>query len=128
MAMSRDERRKIYLTERIRLKARADYEHRKPVGCGCLIVLLCLLGVGIVIFISRSDKPPAWWPKWLHRPSPTTQPADDAEPPEAPEDPAPPAEPADPQPDTEGAPADPNADDPDPAWLREPAAGAGDSS
>ena len=122
MAMSREERRKIYQTERIRLKAREDYEHRGPFGCGCLIALLCLLAVGIVIFISRSPNPPQWWPNVLHRPSPTTQPADDAEPAEGPENPAPPTEPADPPPDPgDTPPADPNADDADPSWVRQPA-------
>lgn len=112
MAMSREERRKIYETERIRLRAREDFEHRGPFGCGCLIVLLCLLAAGIVIFISRSPNPPDWWPEALHRPPPTTQPADD---------PASLAEPADLQPGPNDAPpGDPGPEDPDPDWVREP--------
>lgn len=121
MAMSRDERRKIYQTERIRLKAREDFERHGPLGCGCLIVLLCLLAVGIVIFISRSPNPPDWWPKALHRP-PTTQPADEAGPPNGLADPALPADPpAEPQPDPDNTSPDPEPDDASPSWVREPA-------
>lgn len=131
MVMSRDERRKIYETERIRLKARDDFERHGPLGCGCFIVLIVLLAVGVVIFISRSEKPPAWWPQWLRRP-PTTQPADDTPPADTPEEVIPPAEspdlPAEPQPDPDGTPDDPEADDASPSWLREPEPGPSEPS
>lgn len=73
MALSKDEKRRVYETEQLRLKARKDSQKSSKAGCGCVVlVILGIIAAGGV-WLSTREENREWW-SWL---KPTRSPADD---------------------------------------------------
>ena len=73
MALSKDDKRRIYETEQLRLKAKKDSQKSSKAGCGCVVLVVLGIVAAGGVWLSMREENQEWW-SWL---KPRRSPADD---------------------------------------------------
>ena len=73
MALSKDDKRRIYETEQLRLKAKKDSQKSSKAGCGCVVLVVLGIVAAGGVWLSMREENQEWW-SWLKA---SRSPADD---------------------------------------------------